>query len=267
MTGPDITNLFKKRLSERRPIFGTWLMSTASSTAEALGHLGFDFLVVDMEHTPIETPDLAHILRAIQTTPAAAVPRLAWNDPVMIKRAMDSGAQTLMLPFVQTAEEAAAGVRAALYPPEGTRGVAGVHRGSRYGSVPDYFRRANAEACVIVQIETPQALAALDEIAATPGLGGVFVGPADLSASMGRLGEMTHPDVQNALRDAAEKTRRAGVPIGIVGPTPEFCHRCIDYGYDFVAIASDLGMMTSRAREWLQALGEAPVPAGVKVGR
>ncbi|HEU0222475.1 MAG TPA: aldolase/citrate lyase family protein, partial [Paracoccaceae bacterium] len=131
-----------------RPL-GTWLMAAAPATAEAMGHVGFDFLVIDMEHVPIGIPDLAHILRAVGCTPAEPVVRLAWNDPVLVKRAMDAGARSLMLPFVQTAAEAEAAARAMRYPPEGSRGVAAVHRASRYGREPDYLRHANGAVCTI----------------------------------------------------------------------------------------------------------------------
>src|SRR3954469_4992211 len=139
-----LTNNFKTWLAsrERRPL-GTWLMASAPSTAEALGYVGFDFLVVDMEHTPIEVSDMAQILRAIGCTPADAVVRLAWNDQVLVKRVLDAGAQTIMLPFVQTVDEARAAVSFAKYPPHGVRGVAAVHRGSRFGRAVDYLKRAN----------------------------------------------------------------------------------------------------------------------------
>jgi hypothetical protein len=154
----SIENRFKGWLKGGgpRPPLGTWLMAAAPATAEALGYCGFDFLVVDMEHVPIEVSDLAHILRAVGCTPADAVVRLAWNDQVLVKRVLDAGAQTVMLPFVQTAEEARLAVSYAKYPPEGVRGVAAVHRGSRFGRAADYLKRANDQVAVIVQLETPR---------------------------------------------------------------------------------------------------------------
>ena len=147
-------NAFKHALVEGRTQFGTWLMSAAPSTAEAMGCAGFDFLVVDMEHVPVDTPQLVEILRAVAGTPAAAVTRLPWNDTVMVKRALDGGAQTLMFPFVQDEHEAQRAVAATRYPPAGVRGAAAVHRASRYGNVVDYLRRAADELCVVVQLET-----------------------------------------------------------------------------------------------------------------
>ncbi len=170
-------NHFKRAIASGRTPLGAWLGSGAASTAEALGCVGFDFLVVDMEHTPIDTPQMIDILRAIAGTPAQAIVRPPWNDMVMIKRALDAGAQSLLLPFVQNADEARRAVSYTRYPPEGVRGVAGTHRGSRYGTVPNYLKRASEEICVIVQIETLPALDKLDEIAAVPGIDSIFIGP------------------------------------------------------------------------------------------
>lgn len=244
-------NQFKRAITSGRTPLGAWLGSGAASTAEALGCAGFDFLVVDMEHTPIDTPQMIDILRAIAGTPAQAIVRPPWNDMVMIKRALDAGAQSLLLPFVQNAEEARRAVAYTRYPPDGVRGVAGTHRGSRYGTVPNYLKRASEEICVIVQIETLPALGQLDEIAAVPGIDSIFVGPSDLSASMGHLGDITHDAVQGHLADAAKACRRAGKPSGIIGPTPEMVARFIDYGYSWVAIGSDMGFMVGRAQEYL----------------
>ena len=176
----DIDQPFQGLAHWRRdqPPLGTWLMAAAPATAEALGYSGFDFLVVDMEHVPIEVSDLAQILRAIGCTPAEAVVRLAWNDQVLVKRVLDAGAQTIMLPFVQTAEEASRAVSFAKYPPEGVRGVAAVHRGSRFGRVSDYLKRANDEIAVIVQLETPEAMERLPEIAAADGVDALSSDPA-----------------------------------------------------------------------------------------
>lgn len=251
------TNPFLAALAGGRPL-GTWLMASAPATAEALGLCGFDFLVVDMEHTPIGPGELAHVLRAIGCTPAMPVVRLAWNDPVLVKQAMDAGAATLMLPFVQTPEEAEAAARAMRYPPEGSRGFAAVHRGSRYGRAPGYFGRANAGACTIVQLETPEAIERLAAIAAVPGIDALFVGPGDLAAATGHIADIGHADVQALIAHAAKAAAAAGKPIGIVGPNPAMVGRFLDYGYGFAAVASDLALMTGRAVDWL---GELRGPA------
>lgn len=253
-------NPLKRQLADTtRLLTGTWLMSGAPSTAEAMGHCGFDFLVVDMEHVPIEMSDLANILRAIECTPAQAIVRLAWNDQVLVKRAMDAGARTLMFPFIETADEARAAISYTRYPPDGVRGVAAVHRGSHYGRVPDYLKRANDEVAVILQLETPGAVQRLPEIAAVPGADALFLGPGDLSAAMGRIGQIGDAEVQARIAEAASLARAASKPIGIVGPNPDMVGRFVQYGYSFAAVASDIAMMTGRAVEWNAALrGQAP---------
>jgi 2-dehydro-3-deoxyglucarate aldolase/4-hydroxy-2-oxoheptanedioate aldolase len=255
-------NPFKARLTKKGapPQYGTWLMAGAPSTAEALGHGGFDFLVVDMEHVPIEMSDLAAILRAIGCTPAHPVVRLAWNDRVLVKRALDAGAQTLMLPFIESADEASAAVSFTRYPPAGVRGVAAVHRASRFGQMPGYFSAADRAVCTIVQLETPQAIGRLPEIAAVDGVDALFVGPGDLSASMGHIGNVAHPEVQALIARAARDCAAAGKPVGIVGLNPDMVGKFIGYGYSFAAVASDIVMMTSRAREWLSALRDGKKP-------
>jgi 2-dehydro-3-deoxyglucarate aldolase/4-hydroxy-2-oxoheptanedioate aldolase len=257
-------NRFKAWLTERpdhKPL-GTWLMSGAPSTAEALGFCGFDFLVVDMEHVPIDLSETIAILRAIAGTPAEALVRLAWNDQVLVKRVLDAGATSLMFPFIQTAEEARRAVSFTRYPPAGVRGVAAIHRGSRYGRAPDYLKTAGDRIAVVLQLETPAAVERTAEIAAVDGVDALFLGPGDLSAAMDRIGEIGHPQVQALIARAAELAHAAGKPIGIVGPNPEMVGRFLGYGYDWAAVASDLAMMTGRAADWVAALrGAAPAAA------
>ena len=244
-------NKFKRAINEGRTQLGAWLVSGAPSTAEALGCAGFDFLVVDMEHTPVDTPEMIEILRTIAGTPAQAMVRLVWNDPVWLKRVLDGGAQTVLLPFVQTAEEARRAVAATRYPPDGIRGVAGNHRGSRFGTVPDYLKNAANELCVMVQIETVKGFENLAAIAAVPGVDSIFIGPSDLAASMGMLGDVGNPAVQQKLKEAAKQLRQLRKPCGILGMNPEMTTQFIGYGYDWVAIGSDMAFMVGRAQEVL----------------
>ncbi len=257
----DITNTLKKRIAARADVpMGSWLMTGATATAEAMGRCGFDFLVVDMEHVPLDLGLTVEIMRAVEATGASPLVRVPWNDRVTIKRVLDAGARSILIPFVETVEEARAAVAAAKYAPVGQRGVAAVHRASGYGAAGDYLARANDETCVIVQLETPEAISRMAEIAAVPGIDGVFVGPGDLAASMGLIGQIGHDDVQAALADAAAQAAKLDLPIGIVGPTPEMVRRFMDYGYSFVAIASDMVLMMTRARNVLSELrDEAPV--------
>ena len=252
-------NRFKRAISQGRTPIGTWLVSGAPSAAEAMGCLGFDFLVLDMEHTPIDMAQFIGILRTIDTTPAGVITRLPWNDMVTVKRVLDAGAQSLMFPFVQSADEARRAVSYTRYPPEGVRGVAAVHRASRHGTIPSYHRNAASELCVVVQIETLPALAEIPAIAAVPGVDALFIGPADLSASMGHLGNITHPDVMARLAEGAAACKAAGKPVGIVGPNPDVVAKFIDMGFSWVAIGSDVGLMVNRAQEWLgKVRGAAP---------
>ena len=253
-----IRNAFKESIVGFRPVIGTWLMSGSPSTAEALGSSGLDFIVVDMEHTPIDVSQTIEILRAVAGTRAEAVTRVPWNDPVMVKRVLDAGAQSLMFPQVQNADEAQNAVAATRYPPHGIRRVAGVHRASRYGAVTDYLARAHESLCVIVQLETPAALAELRSIAAVPGVDSLFVGPADLSAALGHLGNVGHAEVQDRLRGAAQECAQLGKPCGIVGANPAMVKRYLEYGYSWVAVGSDIGLMTGRVQECLRELRHTP---------
>src|SRR4051812_29651409 len=250
-------NSFKRGLVERRGMNGTWFMSASPVLAEALGHAGFDFLVLDMEHTTADVPQLFSLLQAVAGTPAASVVRLPWNDPVIVKRVLDAGAQSLMFPYIQTIEEARAAVASTRYPPEGRRGVAAMHRAARFGTAADYLKRAEEEICVILQLETPEAIAQLPAIAAVDGVDCLFIGPGGLSASMGHIGDMAHAEVQKALEAAAQACAKAGKPSGIVAPTPEMAKRFLANGYSWSAVASDLGLLMGRAREILAAMRSA----------
>jgi 4-hydroxy-2-oxoheptanedioate aldolase len=250
-------NHFKHAIVSGKTPVGAWLVSAAPSTAEALGCVGFDFLVVDMEHTPIDVPQMADILRSIAGTPAQAIVRPPWNDMVMVKRVLDAGAQSLLFPFVQNAEEAKRAVSYTRYPGAGVRGVAAMHRGSRYGTIPDYQKRAHEELCVIVQIETLAAFDQLQAIAEVPGVDSIFIGPADLSASMGMLGDIGNAAVQDKLRAGARACRQLGKPCGIVGANPQIVERFLEYGFSWVAVGSDLAMMVGRAQEFLSAVRKA----------
>jgi 2-keto-3-deoxy-L-rhamnonate aldolase RhmA len=225
--------------------------------AEAIGSAGFDWGVLDMEHTPLDLMDLVHLLQAVGNTKMVPVVRVPWNDTVFVKRVLDAGAHTLLFPFVQNAEEARQAIAATRYAPEGVRGMAGMSRASRFGTVPDFFKTANKMVGAVVQLETPQAIAALEEIAAVPGVDALFVGPGDLSGAMGRVGELTHPDVMHLMTDAARRARASGMPIGTVGGTPEVVTRYRAAGYDFVAVASDLGLLMRGAQAAVQALRQA----------
>ncbi|TIC83404.1 HpcH/HpaI aldolase family protein [Crenobacter intestini] len=260
MTFPH--NAFKEWMQARRkPVpLGTWMMTHSAQVSEALGFVGFDFLVLDMEHVPVDSADAVTIMRALEGTPTKGgqvVVRLPWNDAVLVKRVLDGGATTLMFPFIQNAEEAKSAVASTRYPLNGnggTRGCAAVHRASRYGAIGNYLQLANDSVCTIMQIETPEALANIPEIAAVEGVDAIFIGPGDLSANMGHLGNIANDDVRHALKAGVDAVHAAGKPCGIVLGNPEMVRWAIELGYDFVAIGSDMSMMLARAKEQIAAV-------------
>ena len=243
----SLENTFKKRLLAGETLIGLWSSLCSPIAAEALADAGFDWLLFDSEHSPVEVAGLYPLLQAASGGSAEAIVRPAWNDKVLIKRVLDIGAQTILVPFVQNAAEARAAVAATRYPPEGIRGVAGSTRASRYGRAKDYFKVANREVCLLVQIETGEALEALGEIATVDGVDGVFFGPSDLAASLGQLGNPGHEDVQKALRGAVDQLKLLGKPAGILATSPEDARRYRDWGYQFVAAGVDLGLLVKAA--------------------
>jgi 2-keto-3-deoxy-L-rhamnonate aldolase RhmA len=240
---------------------GTWIMSASPIVAEAVGCAGFDWGVIDMEHTPLDLMDVVHLLQAVAGTKMLPILRVPWNDTVTVKRVLDAGAATLLFPFVQNAEEAHRAVAATRYPPEGVRGMAGMSRGSRFGTLPDYYKVANTQIGVIVQLETPAAVGQLEAIAGVAGVDAIFLGPADLSGAMGHVGQLTHPDVMTLMTDAVRRCKALGVPVGTVGGTPELVAQYRTIGFDFVAIASDLGFLMRGAQAALATLRGAPAQA------
>jgi len=235
-------NKFKRALKEGRPQIGMWSSLSSHIVAEILAYAGFDWVLLDTEHSPNELPMVQSQLHAMTGGTATPVVRPAWNDMVLIKRYLDIGAQSLLLPYVQSAEEARNAVRYTRYPREGVRGVAGSTRAAGYGRTRDYMKRAQEEICVLVQAETRLALGNLEEIAAVEGVDGVFIGPNDLAADLGHLGNWQHPDVWKAMEDAAKRIRKAGKAPGILVGEADG-KRCLDVGFLFVAVGADTGML------------------------
>lgn len=242
MQNPFKTLLARNDLPGAYPV-GSWVMSASPLVAEAMGCAGFDWAVVDMEHTPLDLMEVVQLLQAIAGTPMLPITRVPWNDTVMVKRVLDAGAQTLMFPFVQSAQEAQRAVSAAKYAPDGVRGMAGMSRASRFGTVKDYFKVANAAVSVIVQVETPQAMACIDDIAAVPGVDSIFMGPGDLSGAMGHVGNLMHPEVLALMTEGVRRCHLLGKPVGTVGGTPEAVATYRAAGFDYIACASDLGLL------------------------
>lgn len=251
---PVAINLFKKALADRRFQLGLWLGLPHETTAELCGGAGFDWLLVDGEHAPFDMPTIANQLRALEASPSHAVVRPPIGEAWIIKQLLDIGAQTLLVPMVDTPEQAARMVAATRYPPAGIRGVAGGTRAGRWNRRPHYLQEANDEVCLLVQVETMTAIENLDGIVATEGVDGIFFGPADLSASMGLLGQPAHPRVRSLIGESMRRVRAAGKAPGIICGDSELAKYYIDCGACFVALGVDAsilsGALDSIARRW-----------------
>jgi 4-hydroxy-2-oxoheptanedioate aldolase len=244
-------NRFKHALKNGKPQIGIWSSLCSHVAVEALADAGFDWVLLDTEHSPNELPMIQNQLDAMLAGTTEPIVRPAWNDTVLIKRYLDIGARTLLIPYVQNAEEAKRAIAATRYPPQGVRGVSGCTRANRYGRVKDYFKRVHDELCVLLQVETRAALANLEAIAAVDGVDGIFIGPNDLAADMGYLGNWQHPEVWKVMEDAVKRIRKTGKAAGILVGEADG-KRCVDLGYLFVAVGSDL-VMLARGSEALAA--------------
>lgn len=246
-----LTNQFKRALRAGTPQIGLWAGLASAYTSEIIAGAGFDWLLIDGEHAPNTLQTTLAQLQSVAAYPVAPVVRPAWNDPVQIKQILDTGAQTLLVPMVQSAEEAAAAVAAVRYPPAGIRGVgSALARSSRWNRIPDYLERANDEMCVLVQIETPRGVDALEDILAVDGVDGAFIGPADLSASMGYLGQPEHPEVGRTIDAAIGRIVKSGKAAGILHSGVAQARHYLSLGATFVAVGVD-AVLLARAAEKL----------------
>jgi 4-hydroxy-2-oxoheptanedioate aldolase len=240
-------NAFKAALAAGQLQIGLWSSLCSNIAADILSDSGFDWILLDTEHSPNEIPDLVGQLQAIRGGSATPIIRPAWNDAVLAKRALDIGAQTLLFPYVQNVEEAKRAVASTRYPPHGVRGVSVAARASRYGRTPGYLGKANSEICVLVQVETREAMNELEAIARVDGIDGVFIGPSDLAATHGHLGNPAHAEVQTAIADAGRRLKKLGKPAGILTSNEDEARRYIEWGYLFVAVGSDVGLLARNA--------------------
>jgi 4-hydroxy-2-oxoheptanedioate aldolase len=246
-----LTNTFKQALRDRKPQIGLWAGLASAYTSEIVAGAGFDWLLIDGEHAPNTLQTTLSQLQSVAAYPVAPVVRPAWNDSVQIKQILDTGAQTLLVPMIQSAEEAAAAVAAVRYPPAGIRGVgSALARSSRWNRIPNYLERANDQMCVLVQIETPAGIDALDEILAVDGVDGAFIGPADLSAGMGYLGQPEHPEVLKTIDEAITRIVRSGKAAGILHSGVAQAKHYLALGATFVAVGVD-AVLLARAAEKL----------------
>jgi len=245
-------NRFKAQLLARKQQIGIWSMLASSNVVEVLTQSSYDWILLDTEHAPNEVPMVLEQLRTVAQSEVSAIVRPSTNDAVQIKRLLDIGAQTLLIPMVDTAADASVAVAAVHYPPRGVRGVSMATRANRYGRDEDYAWRANEEICLLVQIETPTGLANLERIAEVDGVDAIFIGPSDLAATLGHIGDVRHREVQAAIEDARLRAERIGKPIGILMTDPMLAARYVEQGFDYVAVATDIGLLRAGAEARLK---------------
>jgi len=246
-------NAFKAALAAGTQQVGLWVSLASPYSTEIVAGSGFDWLLLDGEHSPNDPPLVLPQLQAAAPYATTCIVRPAWNDKVLIKRYLDIGVQSLLIPYVQNAAEAQAAVAATRHPPRGIRGVAGVTRATRYGRIPNYAVRADDEICLLVQVETKEGLDNLEAIAKTEGVDGVFIGPADLSAALGYTGQIQHPEAQKAIEDAVKRIVKCGKPAGILATDEASARRYMSWGTTFTAVGLD-AMILARESEKLAKL-------------
>jgi len=244
-------NAFKRAILSGKPQIGLWSTLASHYALEIVAGAGYDWLLIDTEHSPADLENVLHQLQAAAPYPTHAVARVPWNDMVSIKRFLDIGAQSLLIPYVQTAEEARAAVSYTRYPPAGVRGVSAVTRATRFGRVQGYAKRAQEEICVLVQIETRQGLDNLEAIAAVEGVDGVFIGPGDLHASLGFVGETANPQVKPLIDEAIGRIRKAGKAPGILTGVEADAKHWLELGALFVAVGVDAGILARESEKLL----------------
>jgi len=232
-------NLFKKAVCSGVPQVGVWSSLADPAAAELCAGSGFDWMLIDGEHSPNDLRTVLVQLQAAAPYPTSVLVRPPLGTAVLVKQFLDIGAQSLLIPMVDTAEHARQMARAVCYPPQGVRGVAGQTRAGRWGRVPDYFVGAREQICLIVQIESTAGLENVDAIAGVDGIDALFVGPADLAASMGHLGQPSHPDVVRAIAHVHERAKVHEKPVGILTLDANLAQQCIDDGFGFVGVGMD----------------------------
>lgn len=256
--GLAVRNRVKRMLQEGKKTAGAWLQVASPFTAEILARAGFDWLIVDMEHGPGDIQTLASQLQAMNGTGVTPLVRAPWNDFVTIKRILDAGVYGLLVPYVNTREEAEAAVRACRYPPQGIRGVAGSPRAQGYGqNVRDYLVCANDEILLLTAVETPAAVANLESILAVDGVDGVFIGPMDLATNMGYLGDPGHARVQEMIAQVEEKVLGSGKALATISASWEQAQRLYNKGYQMIMLMADGVSLAKLAAERMAQFREA----------
>jgi 2-dehydro-3-deoxyglucarate aldolase len=236
-------NRFRQDLIAGKRLIGCWASLGSPITTEVLGVAGFDWILLDAEHAPNDVLTLVPQLMALKDSVSAPVVRPPSNEVVVIKRLLDAGFHNFLVPFVESADEARRAVAATRYPPAGVRGVSVSQRSNRYGTVADYFNVVNDNIAVMVQIESRAGVGAVADIAAVDGVDGLFIGPSDLAAAFGHLGNANHPEVQEAMVSVYTAAKAAGKPMGTLAPVEADARRYMQMGATFVAVGSDLGVL------------------------
>lgn len=247
---PAPINPFKAALKDGRRVIGCWLSIGDVIATEAVGTAGFDWLLIDGEHTPYDITRMRSQLIALEASASHAAVRIPVGETWIIKQVLDAGAQTVLVPMVETAAQARELVRACRYPPIGSRGVGySLARASRYGEITDYGTTADDQICLLVQVENRAGMDALDDILAVDGIDGVFIGPADLSADYGHMGDIMHPDVQSMIMETLPRIKAAGKAPGILSTRDDMTEAAVAAGAQFVALALDTSLLVSGARQ------------------
>jgi 2-keto-3-deoxy-L-rhamnonate aldolase RhmA len=243
-------NSLKPKLREGKKTAGAWLQLASPLTAEIFGRAGFDWLMIDLEHGPGDIPQLIAQLQALNGTGVSPLVRAPWNDFVTIKRILDAGAEGVLVPYVNSREEAEAAVRACCYPPHGIRGVAGSPRAARFGHrIRDYLDHADDEIMILVAIETPAAIDNLDDILQVERLDGVFVGPMDLATSMGYRFDPGRAEVQAAIATVESKVLASGKVLATLAGGWEQAQQLYDRGYQMLMLMGDGSTLSQAANE------------------
>jgi 4-hydroxy-2-oxoheptanedioate aldolase len=242
------TNSFKAALRDGQVSYGIWAGFASGYASEIVASFGYDWMLIDGEHAPNTVPTILSQLQAVRPYATQPVVRAVNGDPALIKQLLDIGAQTLMIPMVETAEQASQLVRATRYPGAGMRGVGGgLTRATLWGAVDGYLEGAHQEICLILQVESAEGVRNAAAIAAVDGVDAVFIGPADLSISLGHPGNPGHPDVQDAIRKSLEACKAAGKACGILAPLEEDARRYAEWGFSFIAVGIDISLMRDAA--------------------
>jgi len=246
---PAPKNNFKSRLAAGEVLYGCWVGLADDYTAEISATAGFDWLLIDGEHAPNDVRSLSAQLARVLPSPSAPIVRTVDDDPAKIKQMLDIGAQSLMVPMIESGEQAERAYRATRYPPEGFRGVgSALTRASRFSAIPDYLTTANDQICLILQVESRAGMAALDDILATDGIDGVFIGPSDLAADMGFPGQPNAPEVLEAVLDSLRRIRAAGLTAGVLSSDPAYIDACKEAGANFVGVGIDVTVFAAAMR-------------------